>query len=141
MKNKHTETAWSNATRSYNLPPVFVAIAEALETVPEEIKTNLDFESVYTVAQHCALLENMQWDMDFLRGDWVSLHVQGKRPFGNSGIAGDIIQHAGIEAEYDDMDGYSDEVEERAWDLFDELIFAAPEAAKVAGRALKGGGK
>ena len=96
----------------------------------------LRYQKSGLTAEHCALLANMGWEMDMFRGDWVSLFVQGKRPFGNSSIALDIFEHAGWEMTWDEEEGMSDSDAERAWNLFDELIFAAPDAAKKAAAAL-----
>jgi hypothetical protein len=83
---------------------------------------------------HCRLLANARWHVNTWRGDGVSLYVQGKRPFGNSGIAHDIYKHAGWERDWDTEsdEGMPLECEERAWNLFDELPFAAVDAAKRA---------
>lgn len=83
---------------------------------------------------HCKLLAKMRWEMDMTRGDWTSLFVQGKRPFGNSSIDYDIVSRAGWKfrpGEDDEDEMHPDQVEQ-AWNLFDELIFAAPDAAKAA---------
>ncbi len=88
---------------------------------------------------HCELLANLLWDMDVFRGDWISLHVQGKRPMGNSSIEYDIFEHAGWPMtwgkEGEDVD-MPDAERERAWNLFDELVFAAPDAARLAAQTV-----
>lgn len=86
--------------------------------------------------EHCSLLANMGWEMDMERGDWISLHVQGKRPMGNSSISNDIYEHAGWEMDWPEDDGMSPTQEERAWNLFDELVFAASDAPRLAGTYL-----
>ena len=48
---------------------------------------------------HKKLLGRLNWDINFFRGDGVSLYVQGKRPFGNSGIEGDVIEILGWETD------------------------------------------
>lgn len=87
-------------------------------------------------AEHCKLLENMLWDIDVMRGDWISLHVQGKRPLGNSSIVYDIYENVGWDTKFDEDEGPNEEQRETAWDLFDELVFAAPDAARLALRAV-----
>lgn len=78
---------------------------------------------------HCILLSKMGWEIDCGRGDWISLHVQGKRPFGNSSIDYDIYEYAGWEKDWHEDEGMSPAQSEKAWDLFDELAFAATDSA------------
>ncbi len=87
-------------------------------------------------AEHCRLLENMGWMINTGRGDGVSLYVEGKRPFGNSSIEWDIWIHSGREVDWVDDDMPS-EKREQAWDLFDELAFAASDAAAAARKTLE----
>lgn len=94
------------------------------------------YQATGLTTAHCALLAKMGWEMDVERGDWTSLHVQGKRPFGNSDIVFDIYAHAGWEMDWPEDEGPSDDQEERAWDLFDELVFAAKDAAIRAAESL-----
>jgi len=83
--------------------------------------------------EHCKLLENMLWDMGIPRPDLCSLYVQGKRPFGNSSIEYDIFEHLGWEMNWgEDDDDMPLNQEERAWDIFDELVFAIVDAVKQA---------
>lgn len=77
-------------------------------------------------SEHRKLLNRLKWDLDFSRGDGVSLYVQGKRPFGNSSIEIDIIDIVGWEV--DTEKDTSIETEERCWKLFDELQFAIVDA-------------
>lgn len=94
------------------------------------------YEKSGLTQEHCGLLAKMLWTIDTSRGDWISLYVQGKRPFGDSSIAQSIFEHAGWPFDWPEDDGMSKEQEERAWDLFDELAFAAPDAAKLASKHL-----
>lgn len=94
------------------------------------------YQSTGLRKEHCSLLANMGWEIDTDRGDWISLYVQGKRPFGNSAITYDIWEHAGLPMDWPEDDGMSDEQDEQAWELLDELVFAAPDAARVALKAL-----
>lgn len=71
--------------------------------------------------KHRKLLSCLRWNMDLGRGDWISLYVQGKRPFGNSDIEGDIIGI--VDWKYDEEDMPAEMIE-RCWELFDELQFA-----------------
>lgn len=72
---------------------------------------------------HKKLLKRLNWDLNFWRGDGVSLYVQGKRPFGNSSIEGDIIEILGWQID-PDADEIPTGLEEKCWELFDELQFA-----------------
>lgn len=81
------------------------------------------YESGGLKEDHKKLLSQMKWDLNLWRGDGVSLYVQGKRPFGNSAIEGDIIEILGWELE-SEADEIPMEMEERCWELFDELQFA-----------------
>jgi len=90
---------------------------------------------------HCLLLQKMLWEVDTLRGDWVSLHVQGKRPFGDSAREQSIFLCADLpmpwaKTDGSDWDPMTPEQKEQAWDLFDELAFAAPDAAALACQCL-----
>jgi len=82
--------------------------------------------------EHCGLLQNLLWKINTGRGDGISIYVEGKRPFGNSSIEYDIHEHAGWKMDWPEDSGPSDEQNERAWNLFDELVFAAADASKVA---------
>ena len=84
---------------------------------------------------HCRLLAELQWDLNTSRDDSVSLFVQGKRPFGNSSIVADIYEHAGWDMDWPEDDGPDEAQQEGAWKLFDELVFAAPDAVKLAADA------
>ena len=87
--------------------------------------------------EHLKLLGKLLWAMDVSRGDWISLYVQGKRPLGNSSIVYDIYENVGWStAGFDGDKGPTEEQEEVAWNLFDELVFAAPDAAKLALKSL-----
>lgn len=90
---------------------------------------------------HCHLLQKLLWQIDTSRGDWHSLYVQGKRPFGDSAIEQSIFEAAGLpmpwaKTDGSDWDPMTPEQEEQAWDLFDELAFAAPDAAALACQCL-----
>lgn len=97
-------------------------------------------------SEHCKLMGKLSWEMDTLRGDWVSLFVQGKRPLGDSSIDLSIYGAVGwdypvhempdgsVNPEYDAQTRVADE---RAWDLFDEIPFAVPDMAKLANLNLK----
>jgi len=80
--------------------------------------------------EHRKLLARLLWDMDPFRNDWVSLFVQGKRPFGNSGIEIDMIEILGWEFPPEDED-IPDEMIERVWQLFDELQFAIIDVLSI----------
>lgn len=83
--------------------------------------------------EHCKLLAAACWEIDTSRGDWISLFVQGKRPFGDSGRVDHIHEILGWPTPWHKKDESApNDAEERAWNLFDELAFAAPDAAKVA---------
>jgi hypothetical protein len=96
----------------------------------------LRYQSTGLTAAHCALIEHAGWEVETGRGDWVSLFVQGKRPFGNSSIEYDIYDHARWPMDWPKDDGMSPQQEERAWDLFDELPFALPDIARTAAATL-----
>ena len=85
--------------------------------------------------EHCLLLEKMCWEVETGRGDWVSLFVQGKRPFGDSSRARSIYKILGWQEPKTDR-CLNDKEEERAWNIFDELAFAAPDAATKASKSL-----
>jgi len=77
--------------------------------------------------EHRKLLARLIWDINPWRGDGVSLYVQGKRPFGNSSREYDMVEILGWEFPPEDED-ISDEMNERCWELFDELQFAIGDA-------------
>lgn len=85
--------------------------------------------------RHRRLLAGLIWDLDVRRGDWVSLYVQGKRPFGNSYRELDIFEIAGLDGEWGEDDDMPAEIKERCWDLFDELLFAVADALAFGGAA------
>lgn len=85
--------------------------------------------------EHCLLLAKMLWDVDTMRGDWISLHVEGKRPFGNSWIPGDIFEICGWK--FKNVERITRAEEETAWNIFDELPFAAVDMAKWAASKIK----
>ncbi len=78
--------------------------------------------------EHRRLLSQMFWDMSLWRGDGVSLYVQGKRPFGNSSIEGDMIEALGWQFPETEDEELPTEIEEKCWELFDELQFAIIDA-------------
>lgn len=78
--------------------------------------------------RHRRLLAGLIWDLDVRRGDWVSLYVEGKRPFGNSCREMDIFETAGLDGEWEEDEDMPAEIKERCWDLFDELQFAIADA-------------
>lgn len=89
--------------------------------------------------EHCRLLNKALWEVDTSRGDWVSLFVQGKRPFGDSSRAQQIWEICGWKTPWlKKEDGeMTDAQEETAWDIFDELAFAATDAAALALKHIK----
>ncbi len=82
--------------------------------------------------EHRKLLLKMRFEVDHMRGDWDSLFVQGKRPFGNSSREYDMLEILGWPNTWvDEEDEENDEdmpaeIEEKLWDIFDELPFALP---------------
>jgi hypothetical protein len=88
------------------------------------------FRASGLTSEHLKLLSKLRWDMDVTRGDGVSLYVNGKHPFGDSARAWSIFDILGWERTWGEDDDMPEEVAERAWNIFDELTFAAPEAAK-----------
>jgi hypothetical protein len=80
--------------------------------------------------EHRKLLRNMIWDQDVFRGDWVSIYVQGKRPFGDSSIAWQIARMLGWELPKDEDEDMPAETTERVWEIFDELRFAIHDALR-----------
>ena len=88
------------------------------------------FSETGVTPEHRLLAANLGWDFSLWRSDSVSLYVQGKRPFGNSDIEGDIADAVGWDQPWhddEDWDGSRpSEFNERAWDLFEELQFAVP---------------
>lgn len=87
---------------------------------------------------HCILAAAALWEIDTSRGDWVSLFVQGKRPFGDSSKAAQIHSLLGWPQPWLKKDRSLNETEsERAWNIFDELAFAMPDIARLAQKTLK----
>jgi len=88
------------------------------------------FAAKGVTSEHRKLAARLGWEFSMWRGDGVSIYVQGKRPFGNSDIEGDIADAVGWPQpwrEDGDWDGdRPDDFNERAWDLFEELQFAVP---------------
>ena len=83
---------------------------------------------------HRKLLERLHWGMNLWRGDGCSLMVGGKRPFGNSGIEGDMFEILEWDGNWEkwEEDGYKPVKEiELAWELFDECQFAIIDALKI----------
>ena len=76
---------------------------------------------------HRKLLARLIWDINPWRGDSVSLYVQGKRPFGNSSRELDMVEILEWQFPPEDED-IPDEMNERCWELFDELQFAIGDA-------------
>jgi hypothetical protein len=72
-------------------------------------------------------MSHLLWDLSLWRGDGISFYVQGKRPFGNSCIEGDMIEILGWEHD-PEADEYPPGMSERSWDMFDELQFAIIDA-------------
>ncbi len=88
--------------------------------------------------EHCELLSHMLWEMDTERGDWISIYVQGKRPMGDSSREDCISMHCGWPRPWNKEDrSLTEREKERAWDIFDELVFAATDAAKLALKKIK----
>jgi hypothetical protein len=75
-------------------------------------------------ADHRKLLNKLIWDAHLFRGDGVSLYVQGKRPFGDSGRALSIAAILG----WKPPEEMPVKMVEKAWELFDELRFAVHDA-------------
>lgn len=73
-------------------------------------------------SEHIALLQQMDFYTNLWRGDFVSLHASGKRPFGDSSVASSVahILQWPSTAEHE----LSEDQQERAWELIDELPFA-----------------
>jgi hypothetical protein len=119
-------------TREDEMPSLWTGdISRALEM--KRMQQAYDrFKKTRLTKVHCRLLSNLLYEVSTGRGDWISLFVQGKRPFGNSSITSDIYMHAGWKMDWPEDKGYSDKHSERAWNIFDELAFAAPAAAKLA---------
>jgi hypothetical protein len=69
-----------------------------------------------------------------LWGDYTSLYVDGKRPFGNSGTAMEIARVLGWDCDVgkDGDPQLSAAQTERAWELFDQLPFALQEIVTAA---------
>jgi len=88
------------------------------------------FQATGVTREHGLLAPKMRWEMNLWRGCGVSLFVQGKRPFGNSGVEVDVFKICGWELGW--QEEMTEAEEERAWDLFDELVFAVPEMAREA---------
>jgi len=89
------------------------------------------FQTTGLTQEHCWLLEKAGWFINTWRGDGESLYMDGKHPWGDSFKELTIYQICGWElprnkAEEVEM---SNAHEERAWNIFDELAFAAPAAA------------
>lgn len=87
--------------------------------------------------EHRRLLAALNWQVDYSRGDWVSVFVEGKRPTGNSGRAHEFARAMGWNCRWAEKDRDMPKTqEERAWQFFDELpfvlgdIFAADKLPK-----------
>lgn len=81
--------------------------------------------------EHRKLLGRMIWDMRMWRDHGATLYVQGKRPFGNSDIEGDMHEILGWDRDWPEDGEMPAAVEERLWDLFDELLFAIRDVLKA----------
>ncbi len=86
------------------------------------------FQKSGLTQDHCVLIEKALWQFAPFRGDGVSLYVQGKRPFGDRGVASSIYLTLGWPYPAEDR-ALTDDESERAWNVFDELIFALPVVA------------
>lgn len=92
------------------------------------------FQASGLTREHCALLAGLSFFIDTQRGDWQMLYTDGKRPWGDSYIELSVYQHCGWTwpvVEHEDRSLTAEE-SERAWEIIDELAFAAPAAAAVA---------
>ena len=79
-----------------------------------------ELRKVVPTDEHKKLLKNMEFK-GMWHGDSVSIGAEGKRPFGNSNMHGDIASILGWELPNDDL---SDAQKERADVLLEELPFA-----------------
>jgi hypothetical protein len=87
--------------------------------------------------EHLRLLGAIRWEVDYFRGDWVSLFVQGRRPTGNSGRPSEFARAMGWPDTWSAKDrSIPCKVEERAWAVFDELPFALAEVFQRRSRRL-----
>lgn len=82
--------------------------------------------------EHCLLLAKARWFINTWRGHGELLYMEGKHPWGDSFIELSVYDICGWEPSWNDDDGPTNEHEERAWNLIDELAFAAPAAAERA---------
>ncbi len=73
---------------------------------------------------HRRLLAKCGWGMDLGRGDWVSLYVEGKHPLGDSAREWSMFDALGWKRTWGDEEDMPTEMEERLWDLWDELPYA-----------------
>lgn len=88
--------------------------------------------------KHRAILSRMAFDIDHMRGDWVSLFVQGKRPLGNSSREYDLLEAVGRKITWGDDEDMPERMKEQMWNIFDELPYALPHIlANEAGAAMK----
>lgn len=129
---------WVHRSPAETMATQIVAPISKALSLKRLMQAYLRYQKSGATKEHCSLLAHMGWEMDMSRGDWVSLYVQGKRPFGNSGAYTDIYGHAGWPMDWGD-DGPSEDQIERAWNLFDELVFAAPGVAILARDAMTTG--
>jgi hypothetical protein len=82
--------------------------------------------------EHLRLLSRLCWQMDVsTENDWLSLYVEGKRPFGNSSVVWEIIEIAELPMTWPEEGSPSEEQCEQAWLLFHQLPFAAAKAAQT----------
>lgn len=89
------------------------------------------FQQTGLTHEHLKLIAKARWFQNCWRGDGDSIHMDGKRPWGDSFKELSIYQICGWElprnkADEVDMKPHH---EEHAWNLFDELPFAIPAAA------------
>lgn len=128
---------------------IFFSIYDDCERFYPDLRSSLPFEYIFSnflkkkrewqtflrykekglTEEHRILLSKLRWIVDYARSDYASVYANGKGPFGNSDIVGDIIQALNLtDVDYTDPDqsedGYPDDLKEKCWDIFDELQFA-----------------
>jgi len=86
------------------------------------------YQSSGLTREHCLLLAKGKWLINTWRGDGMSLYMNGKHPWGDSFKELSIYEICGWEIPWGE-ESPTNEQEERAWNLFDELVFALPDAA------------
>lgn len=116
------------ATADHHNPDVFTDKLRHALRVKRTQQAYDRFQKTGLTPEHCALIAKALWQFAPFRGDGVSLYVQGKRPFGDSGVASSIYTTLGWPYPAEDR-ALTDDEKERAWNIFDELCFALPALA------------